>query len=110
MLESSQQMQRLISELLEIARLETGMDLDLEPTDPILFFAEYVNPFYANADKKNIRFKIDLPQESPMTRLDRPKMGRAMSNLIINAIKYTPAGGRGHGVVTRRCANKFAWA
>lgn len=92
-LDSSQQMQRLISELLEIARLETGIDLNLELTDPILFFAEYVNPFYANADKKDIRFKIELPQNAPMVKIDRPKMGRAISNLITNAIKYTPTGG-----------------
>jgi len=92
-LQSSRQMQRLLTELLEIAQLETGNSLSLEVADPIFFFAEYVNPFQASAAKKDIRFDVDILPDVPLVRIDKPKMGRAISNLIINAIKYTPRGG-----------------
>ncbi len=94
-LQQSARLSQLVSDLLDLSQLESGIvKLDLQPCkiqefrDTILALFE---PVFEEAD---LTFEWDVPQYLPIVFADRRLIGQVLANLIENAIKYTPAGGR----------------
>jgi signal transduction histidine kinase len=87
-------MQLLVDSLLDIARMEAGeVQLDLELLDIRELLEDSTSrPILPMRD--NVILTTDLPDELPQVMVDRGKLERVMSNLVGNAIKYTPGGGR----------------
>jgi signal transduction histidine kinase len=56
---------------------------------------DLVEEFQISAEEKHVRLTTDLPGLCPMTA-DRVQLERLISNLLSNAMKYTPEGGRVH--------------
>ena len=90
--EECDRLYRLISDLLDISRIQAGrVAMSIGPVDlPDLAetLAERSRP------RSTVhRFETDFPEEFPIIRGDREKLRQALGNLVDNAIKYSPSGG-----------------
>lgn len=84
----------LIDSILELARADAGMlVLQEEPVDLSAEVRTAHSMFSALADDKQIEFSCAVPETLPITS-DRNRMQRVISNLIDNALKFTPVGGQ----------------
>ncbi len=87
---------RLINDLLELARLETGdLPVRLENVDLPEFSEGIRRSLAAMAETKKITFTVNayLPEHS-VQALDRDRLEKILLNLAINALKFTPDGGK----------------
>jgi signal transduction histidine kinase/ActR/RegA family two-component response regulator len=86
---------RLIEDLIEVSRIATGkLHLRLgvvELRDVIRQAIEVAQPLAA---AKKIAIDTDLPTEPSLVTGDRDRLQQVVSNLLHNAVKFTPAGGR----------------
>ena len=85
----------LVQDLLEVFRGDsTELPLQLELTDPSRFLQAVKDHFQTQAEHKGIDFQLN-PSELPVEiRIDPPRLERVFSNLLGNALKFTPPGGR----------------
>jgi signal transduction histidine kinase len=90
----SQRLDRLIQSFLDIAAIESGRQkLDIVDVDPASMIDELVENHRALAGEKGIAIRADAsPGPGISVRADRTLLYQAVSNLISNAIKYSPAG------------------
>ena len=81
----------LARDLLDLSRVERGT-LDVEPVDLVGLAKEVVGGYGELAEERRIRLQAELqPQVS--IRGDRAQLGLLLSNLLDNALRYTPAKG-----------------
>jgi len=93
-LEETQILARLVDDLRTLALSESGaLQLRREPTDLAVLINESAAAFRAQADGKGVSLKVDLDGDLPLLDLDPERMRQVLSNLITNALRYTPAGG-----------------
>ncbi len=86
----------LINQLLDLSRLESGkMILQAEEKDLVLFLKGHMEPFELAAQQQDISmtFHNGADAETVCLYFDPEKMEKIMSNLLSNALKFTPAGG-----------------
>jgi two-component system, sensor histidine kinase and response regulator len=86
----------LINEVLDISRIEAGkLQLSLEPVRLADGVAEAVDLLRPLAAERQISLSVaDDLEENCFVRGDRQRLKQVLLNLVTNAIKYTPAGGR----------------
>ena len=86
-------MRELIDDLLDMARIESGLTLRYNPVnlDTVLSQEAYTQSI--RADQKRIRIDVDVPPDLPIIQADEQRLRQILSNLLSNALKYTPAGG-----------------
>jgi two-component system, OmpR family, phosphate regulon sensor histidine kinase PhoR len=86
---------QLVRELLELARLESGRDQpDLAPLDIERVGRAAAERLEAQAERAGIALSVAIPAGLPPVRGDRRMLEGALVNLIHNAVKFTPSGGR----------------
>jgi signal transduction histidine kinase len=94
---SRQQIERLdwlASNLLELSKLESGLvSLDLRPDDLRAVVEGAVQQAEPGARRKGVDLNFELPAEPIRQRHDAQRLGQVLSNLIGNAVKFTPSGG-----------------
>jgi two-component system, sensor histidine kinase and response regulator len=86
-------MRELIADMLDIARIETGNGLNRQPVALDDYLRGLLVDLSLVASEKDIELHCLPPDTLPTMQLDTALMGRALTNLVENAIKYTPAGG-----------------
>lgn len=88
-------MARLVNNLLDLGRIEVGVGLQLESA-PVFDMVERVtSTLQMQASQKNIELQADLPSDqTALIEADNTLLQQAMYNLVENAVKYTPSGGR----------------
>lgn len=92
---SAQRIQRLTSSLLDLKRLEAGQPLlNLDDANPLELIMDATDAVKQQAEGKKQTVYTELPAELPTMKLDGDMIRRVIINLIENAIKYTPAGGK----------------
>jgi len=92
---SGKRMQRLIEDLLDVARIEAGALVvrpSREDLTPILEEARKV--FADQAEERSIGLRIAPAEGEPRARVDRDRILQALTNLLDNAIRLTPEGGQ----------------
>jgi signal transduction histidine kinase/DNA-binding response OmpR family regulator len=86
---------QLIEELLEASRLITGkILLNLEPTDIVPVIEAAIEIVRPRAAAKNIEIKSSFESGSRTITSDQTRLQQMVWNLLTNAIKFTPNGGR----------------
>jgi len=93
--DQSRRLVRIVTDLLTLARVESRReDLELEPLDLRAPVQESVRALSALADERGVQLSIRLPDVELSVRGDRASLRLLVDNLVDNALKYTPAGGR----------------
>lgn len=92
--DSTERLLRLIEHLLALARLEDGRErLDLRPVDPADLLRAAADATAARADDRRITVAIRDDPGLPRVLVDPDRLGRALNNLMDNALTYTDPGG-----------------
>ncbi len=88
-------LERIVDDLLKVAEIEAG-SLKLNQDDVHLdeVLSHLLSDYEAQAQQKGIALAFNLPPKMPVIHADRDKLTLAMHNLVGNALKYTPSGGR----------------
>jgi two-component system phosphate regulon sensor histidine kinase PhoR len=86
---------RLAAELLDLARIESGLILlEREPVEMAAVIRDQVSFHLPRAEAESLRLEMEVPDTLPPVLANRQNMEEVLSNLITNAIKYSPGGGR----------------
>ena len=93
---SAKRMKRLIDDLLDVTRLEGGKQLPVEPAPVAVsdLLRELTNLFRAQSTAVQVALEIDDVTCGAYAMADRHRVMQVLSNLVGNALKFTPAGGR----------------
>lgn len=93
-IESNDRQLRIIEDLLNVARADAGtLEINLDYINVADLVREVAFEQVAGARAKHQRFEVAVPEQA-FAMADSEKLGMAIDNLISNAIKYTPEGGR----------------
>ncbi|MFA4995099.1 MAG: ATP-binding protein [Bdellovibrionales bacterium] len=105
-MDASKKLLLLINDVLDLATIEAGrMALDQENTSVsgLLNSAKQMTAEWAR--QQSLEIVIDCPSSTGSFEVDVHRMKQVLFNLISNAVKYTPAGGR----ITLEARNKGEW-
>ena len=93
-LNHSARLTRLISDLLELSRLELGeVELKRAPCHLNTFYEPLLDVFEPLLEESGLVLKWEIPEKPPKVNVDQQLFIQVFVNLIDNAIKYTPDGG-----------------
>jgi two-component system sensor histidine kinase VicK len=84
---------KLVDELLEVARNDK-QSLKKEVTDMAALVQQSVTVLKFKAEEKDQELVCHVPDELVQAAVDREKIARVLSNLVTNAIKFSPKGGK----------------
>lgn len=91
---SVQNITDLINDLLDIRRIEAELDLEMKPCDLRDIIDDAVEPLLVTAEEKDQTLRWERPEALPLVRANPQRLKQVVTNLVNNAIKYTPEGGR----------------
>ncbi len=93
--ESNERLIRLVNDLLNVSRIETGkMGLEKNEIKVEDFIQQITRDLSINARKKKLYLKFTKPKEKlPKISVDESKLRQVVLNIVDNAIKYTKTGG-----------------
>jgi len=98
LVESQAQIERLdwlTTNLLDLSKLDSGLlEMACQDCDLGELIAGTVAVFVPQAQTRDIVLEMDLPAGAVMARIDQARIEQVLSNLLSNALKFTPAGGR----------------
>jgi len=93
--EAANQMDALIADLLDVTRLDAGMlAIAPEAVDASVLLTEALRTLQPLVDEKRIELDIQIGAKLPNVVADSERIQQALSNLVGNAIKFTPTGGK----------------
>ena len=90
---SAERMLKLVEALLDFSRIEAGLGLgELRVTDIARLTEEITAMFRASVERAGLRLVVDCPSLDEPVRVDPDAWERIVSNLVSNALKFTPDG------------------
>ena len=91
---SAEQMNRLIDDLLDISRIESGhLSIDPVAVSPIGLVREAVDIYRSLARDRGVTLRVETPAKCPAVQADTGRILQVFSNLIGNSMKFTCEGG-----------------
>jgi len=92
--ESSERMINMINDMLNVSRIETGrIQMEIAPTSIQKVLDQVVGDLSARASEAGVEIRIAKDQIIPLVLADKDKLAEIFTNLIGNALKFTPRGG-----------------
>ncbi|HLF00635.1 MAG TPA: ATP-binding protein [Anaerolineales bacterium] len=93
-LDETRVLSRLVEDLRTLSLAESGaLKLHKEPVDLEILIAETSASFRAQSDSAGVEISVNIPNEIPVLEFDPVRIREVLTNLISNALRYTPAGG-----------------
>ena len=84
----------LINDILDLAKIESGqLELDMTDFELADFISHTMVMVQDRAEKEHVELTVNV-QTEVLCHADKTKLRQVLINLLANAIKYTPAGGR----------------
>lgn len=93
--DEAQRLERIVGDMLSVAEIEAG-SFQINRDDVPLqgMFEQFEAEYQQQAREEGVTLHFNLPPKMPAINGDRDKISTAIHNLIGNALKYTPNGGR----------------
>ncbi|MED3791048.1 cell wall metabolism sensor histidine kinase WalK [Niallia alba] len=90
----TERMIRLVNDLLQLSKLDSrDYQLNKELVDFIVFYNRIIDRFELTK-KQNVIFLRKLPKKAAFVEIDEDKLTQVLDNIISNALKYSPEGGK----------------
>jgi two-component system, OmpR family, phosphate regulon sensor histidine kinase PhoR len=107
-------MAQMLEELLELSTIESGLRPIVFERVPLTALMSMVDRLRPLAEAKELTIEVRIAPGTPDVRGDATRLGQVLRNLLHNAIKFTPAGGRiqidaepgDAGTVVLRCSDE----
>jgi NtrC-family two-component system sensor histidine kinase KinB len=104
--EEVERMKSLVSDLLDLSRIEAGrIEMDFEPVPVATLFSHVQAVFRSQADMKDVSLRREMDGDGPSVRADANKIAWVLSNLVSNALRYVGRGGH----IALRAHDDGAW-
>ena len=92
---NAQRLLQLVNQLLDLSKLESGaMSLRTSRANIIPVVRGVAYSFESSAQLRHISLRVSVPQEEIEVYVDRDKLEKILGNLLSNAFKFTPQGGK----------------
>ncbi len=93
--EDSDRLHNILNNLLDISRIESGKTkMEFQAVSPHSLQMEALEPFWRAAHDQGVTLLVDIPGELPDVWADQTRIYYVFGNLLSNALKYTPPGGK----------------
>ncbi len=89
-------MSELVQNLLDLAKMDMGVELKMEVIDLSDLVSEVMEEFQPQAETRGQELSLGENRSKPKVQGDALQLKQALRNLVGNALKYTPSGGRIH--------------
>ena len=90
-----ERMSTLVSDLNDNAKIEANrLRLDFKPVEATEIVDEVIRSSRRQIEDKHQSIELQLSASLPLVWIDRPRLGQILTNLVSNAHKYTPEGGK----------------
>lgn len=84
----------MINDLLDIAKIEAGLEIHPQPVNLTDFLNEQLENYEMSANQKHIELVYAAPETDSVVQIDPNRFKQVIGNLLSNAIKYTPSEGQ----------------
>jgi NtrC-family two-component system sensor histidine kinase KinB len=92
--EDLQRLKAFVSNLLDLSKIEAGkMEMELSSISIRVLFEKTVTVFKTQSEEKAVNLSFNVPEELPNVKADDNKITWVLTNLISNALRYTPSNG-----------------
>jgi signal transduction histidine kinase/HAMP domain-containing protein len=93
--EDSDRLHSILINLLDISRIESGkVQMNFRRVSPYSMVFEALEPFQMDFKDRNVTLGTELQDDLPEVWADTARMGHVFANLLSNALRYTPPGGK----------------
>ncbi|MFQ5593473.1 MAG: ATP-binding protein [Anaerolineae bacterium] len=93
--DGAKHLSRLVEDLQTLALADAGeLSLTRRPVDPRVLLEHAASAYTGQAEEKGISLSVEAAPDLPEVEVDPDRMAQVLGNLLTNALRHTPAGGR----------------
>ncbi len=93
--EEATRLEHLVNDLRILSLADAGeLSIQLQTIEPQRLIHEVASLYQYQAQRKNITFELDVPATLPNIEVDPGRMTQVLTNILDNALRHTPEGGR----------------